>query len=131
MKFLGFHRDPSPLYQASDIAVHASASDALSNFVIEAQAHGLPAVVYAAQGMEECFIPQQTGWAIHRDDDAGFRAAIIRLVNESDAGRAARSAQARAFARSTFDPQRQVAAYLGLFQRLSSGSEVRPTPTLT
>eukprot|EP01035_Chromulina_nebulosa_P006429 gene6429-8687_t len=53
IKFLGFHRDPMPLYCAADLAVHASWSEALSNFLIEAQAHGLPAVAYAAQGIGE------------------------------------------------------------------------------
>lgn len=118
VKFLGFQRDPSALYAAADIAVHASASEALSNFVIEAQAHGIPAVVYQAQGMEECFIPGETGWAIPRGDPEGFRTTILRLANDPPSARAARAATARIFARKTFDPSAQVAAYLDLFDRL-------------
>ncbi|WP_414665050.1 glycosyltransferase [Horticoccus sp. 23ND18S-11] len=118
VQFVGFHRDPSALYAAADVAVHASWSEALSNFLIEAQAHGVPAVAYAAQGIEECFVPGQTGWEIRRDDRAAFRAALLRLLAEPGAGRVARSAAARAFARETFDPSRQVTAYLDLFQRL-------------
>jgi len=57
VKFIGFADDPTPLYEAADVAVHASASESLSNFLIEAQAHGLPAVAYAAQGIGECFMP--------------------------------------------------------------------------
>jgi glycosyltransferase involved in cell wall biosynthesis len=119
VKFLGFHRDPSALYAAADIAVHASPTEALSNFLVEAQAHGLPAVVYQAQGMEECFMPNETGWAIPRGNADAFRAAIVRLAGESAESRAQRSAAAQAFARKTFDPDRQVAAYLGLFARLT------------
>ncbi|MEO5958279.1 MAG: glycosyltransferase, partial [Opitutaceae bacterium] len=70
IKFLGFQRNPSPLYAAADIAVHASASESLSNFLIEAQAHGLPAVAYEAQGIRECFVPDRTGWAIAPGDRA-------------------------------------------------------------
>lgn len=116
--FLGFQRDPSPLYAAADVAVHASSSESLSNFFIEAQAHGLPAVAYAAQGIGETFVPEHTGWVIPRGDRAAFRAAIERLAAASSAERAARSAEARAFARTTFDPARQVAAYVDLFSRL-------------
>ncbi|MDO8542805.1 MAG: glycosyltransferase [Opitutaceae bacterium] len=118
VKFLGFEADPSPIYRAADIAVHASWSEALSNFLIEAQAHGLPAVAYEAQGIRECFIPLETGWAIPRDDHEAFRSALLRLMAESASERAERSALAREAARQTFDPARQVAAYLELFERI-------------
>jgi len=118
VKFPGFHRDPSPLYRAADLVVHASWSEALSNFLIEAQAHGLPAVAYEAQGIQECFIPGRTGWPIARDDRAAFRAALTRRMTEPPHSRVAAAASARAFARETFDPARQVTAYLNLFHRL-------------
>ncbi|MCX6955963.1 MAG: glycosyltransferase, partial [Verrucomicrobia bacterium] len=124
VRFLGFHRDPSPLYAAADLAVHASWSEALSNFLIEAQAHGLPAVAYDAQGITECFLPGQTGWAIARDDRAAFRAALTRLIAAPPAERAALSAAAHAHARTAFDPTRQATAYLDLFQTLLA----HPTP---
>jgi glycosyltransferase involved in cell wall biosynthesis len=118
VKFPGFHANPTALYHAADLAVHASWSEALSNFLIEAQAHGLPAVAYHAQGIEECFIPGTTGWAVARDDRAAFRAVLTRRMHDSAEDRQSAAVAARAFARETFDPQRQVAAYLQLFQRL-------------
>ena len=118
VKFLGFHRDPTPLYRAADIAVHASWSEALSNFLIEAQAHGLPAVAYEAQGITECFVPARTGWAIPSGEREAFRTTLLNLIHEPAEARAARSADARSAARRTFDPARQVAAYLELFQRV-------------
>ena len=126
IKFMGFQRDPTPYYQAADVAVHASGSEALSNFIIEAQAHGLPAVVFDAQGMDECCLPGQTGWVIARDDRLGFRSALLRLAAEPAAARRERSAAARSFARETFDPRRQVNAYLELFERLSRPSPMAP-----
>lgn len=122
VKFLGFHRDPSPFYAAADLAVHASSSEALSNFLIEAQAHGLPAVAYAAQGIEECFIPGHTGWAIARGDRAAFRTALRHIVTATPEARHAMSTEARSYARHTFDPGRQVAAYLALFRELTARS---------
>lgn len=118
VRFLGFHRDPSPLYAAADLAVHTSWSEALSNFLIEAQAHGLPAVAYAAQGIDECFRPNETGWTIPRDDRAAFRATLTRVLVLSPVARATLSAAARDYARTTFDPARNVQAYLDLFSRL-------------
>jgi glycosyltransferase involved in cell wall biosynthesis len=119
VKFIGFVPEPSAYYVAADVAVHASASEALSNFIIESQAHGLPAVVYQAQGMEECFRPNESGWAIPPSDLTGFRQALIQLAHEPAPARAARALAAQTFARDTFDPQRQVAAYLALFARLT------------
>ncbi len=121
VKFLGFHRDPAPLYCAADLAVHASWSEALSNFLIEAQAHGLLAVAYEAQGIRECFIPGHTGWAIARDDRAAFRDTLARRLSEPAIAHAERSADARRFARESFDPTRQVGAYLHLFSELTAG----------
>jgi glycosyltransferase involved in cell wall biosynthesis len=123
VQFLGFQRDPSALYRAADVAVHASASESLSNFLVEAQAHGLPAVAYTAQGIAECFVPEKTGWVIGRGDAAAFRATVARLAAEDAGQRARRSAEAREFARQTFDPQRQLAAYLELFARLAPAAE--------
>src|SRR5206468_3719863 len=97
-------RDPGPLYAAADIAVHASSSEALSNFLIEAQAHGLPAVAYDAQGIGECFVPGKTGWVIPRHDRAAFSTALLALMAEPAPARAERAAAAREYARTTFDP---------------------------
>jgi len=115
VKFLGLVRDPTPLYAAADVAVHASRSESLSNFLIEAQAHGLPAVAYAAQGIDECMLPGETGAVIPRDDQEAFRRAIRQFAAPDPA----RSERARAFARTTFDPHRQVQAYLDLFADLT------------
>ncbi len=123
VKFLGYHTDPSALYCAADLAVHASWSEALSNFLIEAQAHGLPVVACEAQGIRECFVPNETGWAIPRGDHDGFRSALLRLAVESAAATALRAATARRAARLTFDPARQLAAYLDLFARMKNSPD--------
>lgn len=120
VRFLGFQANPAPLYAAADVAVHASWSEALSNFLIEAQAHGLPAVAAQAQGNLECFLPGETGWEIPRGDHAAFREALTRLFADAPAERARRTATAREFARQRFEPARQVDAYLSFFARLAA-----------
>jgi glycosyltransferase involved in cell wall biosynthesis len=118
VRFLGYQADPGPYYRAADIAVHASKEEALSNFLIEAQSHGLPAVAYRALGIRECFVQGRTGWMLEQGDKDGFRAALALLAADTKAQRGARADEARAFARSSFDPKRQVAAYTGLFEAL-------------
>ena len=117
VKFLGFQPDPSALYRAADIAVHASKSESLSNFLIEAQAHGLPAVVYAAQGIDECFVLGESGWVVPHGDRAAFIRRLQPLLADASFRRAC-GARARAFAVHQFDPARQPRAYLDLFARL-------------
>lgn len=121
VRFIGFTTDPAPLYLAADVAVHASGSEGLSNFIVEAQAHGLPAVVYAAQGMEECMRPGRTGWVVPVGERARFCAQIDALAREAPEPAAARRAEAQAFARAAFDPRRQAGAYLALFAELTAG----------
>ena len=99
--------------------MHASWSEALSNFLIEAQSYGLPAVAYQAQGIEECFLPGYTGWAITRHDRAEFCKAVTKLFHLLPSERASMAAAARERARSLFDPDCNVQAYLDLFRRLT------------
>jgi glycosyltransferase involved in cell wall biosynthesis len=126
VRFLGYTQDPAPYYRAADIAVHASREEALSNFIIEAQAHGLPAVACRALGIRECFVEGRTGWMLEQGDDQGFRAALALLASDTPELRARRAADAREFARRSFDPRRQVAAYTGLFESLLAGPGPSP-----
>ncbi|MET0262754.1 MAG: glycosyltransferase [Rariglobus sp.] len=119
VKFLGFQSDPTPLYHAADIAVLASKAESLSNFLIEAQAHGLPAVAYAAGGVAECIQNNVTGAVITADDATGFREALTHFAHSTER-RTEAGRKAKAFARAAFDPARQAQAYLDLFTRLRS-----------
>lgn len=122
VKFLGFLRDPSALYEAADIAVHASASESLSNFLIEAQSRGLPVVAYQAQGIRETFVPNLTGWEIARGDRVAFRARIEQLARQTVSAKTRRAETARHFARTTFDSEAQLTRYLGLLSSLVNPS---------
>ncbi|HEY1849363.1 MAG TPA: glycosyltransferase [Opitutaceae bacterium] len=125
VRFLGFSEDPRPLYAAADVAVHASREEALCNFLIEAQAHGLPAVAYRALGIRECFLEGRTGWMLEHGDADGFREAVARASAGSPESRAARSEEASQFARNAFDPARQVSAYMSLFESLLAAPNPR------
>jgi glycosyltransferase involved in cell wall biosynthesis len=118
VKFLGFQADPAPLYRAADIAVLASQSESLPNFLIEAQAHGLPVVADDIGGVRECFRPGETGWAVPPGDADAFLAALTPLLADP-AQRASAGLAAQTFAREAFSPARQLLRYLELFARLA------------
>jgi glycosyltransferase involved in cell wall biosynthesis len=124
VRFLGFQSEPGALYAAADVAVHASQSEALSNFLIEAQAAGVPVVAYDAQGIGECVVPGHTGWVIPRDDRTAFRAAVTRLASLPEATRAELAAEAERFARARFDPDQQIDAHLELFARVAARQQI-------
>jgi glycosyltransferase involved in cell wall biosynthesis len=112
VRFLGMVSDPRPVYEAADLAVLTSRRESLSNFLIEAHAHGVPSVAYAANGVVEC-----GGHVVPVGDLAGFRTALAGFVTDP-ARRLAESRRVRAVAENLFSPARQLAAYYELFRRL-------------
>lgn len=120
VKFLGYQSEPTPLYLAADLAVLASQSESLSNYLIEAQLHGLPAVAYDIVGVGECFAPDRSGYLIKNLDQTAFVSALDRLIREP-ALRKRFAEHARRHAQEHFVPERQVQAHLSLFRDLTKG----------
>jgi glycosyltransferase involved in cell wall biosynthesis len=112
IKFTGFQADPRPLYHAADIAALTSRSESLSNFLIEAHAHGLPSVAYEVSGVAEC-----GGIVVPAGDQQEFLAALTPLLT-NEAVRHTAAAKVRSYAREHFAADRPAAAYLDLFARL-------------
>jgi glycosyltransferase involved in cell wall biosynthesis len=117
VRFLGYQPDPTPLYHASDLAVLASQSESLSNFLIESQLHGLPAVAYDIVGVGECFVPGQSGFLLRNKDQTGFIESLDRLIREP-ALRRRFSEAGREHARAEFTAEQQIRAHLALFTEL-------------
>lgn len=116
VKFVGYLPDPTPLYRGADLAVLTSQSESLSNFLIEAQLHGLPAIAYDIVGVGECFIPDQSGYLVANRDRTAFVDQLIALLRDP-ALRGRFAATACDYARRNFLPQRQVQAHLTLFAK--------------
>ena len=70
------------------------------------------------QGIQECFMPDYTGWAVDPENPAEFRARLESLFAQSPADRTALAVTARGYARQNFEPRRQATAYIELFERL-------------
>lgn len=117
VKFLGYQPEPTPLYLAADLAVLSSRSESLSNYLIEAQLHGLPAVAYDIVGVGECFAPDRSGYLIENRNQSAFVTALDKLIREP-ALRKRFAEHARRHAQAHFIPDRQVQAHLNLFREL-------------
>jgi len=94
--FTGFLRGEAlaRLFTYCDVFVFPSATDTLGHAVAEAQASGLPAVVYDIGGPRECIRPGETGFAIPFSDEAEFFGKVELLLDDvalrRQMGRAAR-----------------------------------------
>lgn len=112
VRFLGFRADPTPLYAAADVAVLTSRSESLSNFLIEAHAHGIPSVGYGVTGVVEC-----GGRVVTAEDQAAFMEELLPLLRMPEFRRK-EGDRVSAYAREHFSPAAQAGAYLELFRRL-------------
>ena len=118
VKFLGWHADPRPLYCAADLAVHASKRESLSNFLIEAQAHGLPAIACTARGVDETFIDGETGHLMPQGELQQFAEAVTHLCSSRDRLQVM-GERGRAYALAHFSAEAQIKAHLDLFEKLA------------
>jgi glycosyltransferase involved in cell wall biosynthesis len=117
VSFHGWTRDPAPFYHSAAVAVLASRRESLPNFLVEAQAAGLPVVAYDVGGCSECFADGSSGLLIAPGDEAAFRAALSSLLS-NPARRTAMARTARDRAATLFDPERSVRAHLDFFESL-------------
>ena len=116
VRFTGLAKDPALLYAAADVAALASLAEALPNFLIEAQAAGLPVVATAVGGVTECFEDGVTGIAVPDGNPAAFAAALARAIRDRE-WRAAARGPAQARAKEMFDGLRNAAKWLEMFER--------------
>ena len=110
--FAGFHTNPCEFYHAADVAVLTSRSESLPNFLIEAHAHGLPSLAYAAGGVAEC-----GGGVVPQGDRKAFLRQLDKLLFDPRY-RAACAMAAKADVQQ-FSREKQLANYTELFSRLT------------
>lgn len=106
VRFFGYKADPSIFYAAADVAVSASREDALPNFLIEAQAAGLPFVAFDCAGVTECGRPGESCLVIKPADFGAFARALTAMAGSADRRRAFSEA-GRVYAAEEFDQERQ------------------------
>lgn len=112
-----YQRDPFPYYAAADVAVSTSREDSLPNFLIEAQAAGLPVVAYACRGVEETCDPGKTGIIVAPGSEDLLVSALQEFASDADQ-RQAFSREAPTLARNRFSPDSTANRFLEVLEKL-------------
>ena len=125
VRWLGWQEKSSlpNLYRQADALVNPSFYEGMSNVVLEAMASGLPVLASAVPGNEAVVVCGKTGVLFSLQEPAGFRSALVRLVEETAWGRQLGRA-GRQRAQTEFSWDRAAQSYLELFapDRPTSGS---------
>jgi glycosyltransferase involved in cell wall biosynthesis len=102
LHFAGFHRDIQPLLAQADAFVLSSLWEGLPISVLEAAAHGLPAVVTDGPGTRETIQPDATGLIVPVGDAAALTRAMTQLMAMSPDLRNQMGVNARQFVEANF-----------------------------
>lgn len=100
VRFLGDRRDVPAVLAALDISVLPSASESLSNVILESMAAGVPVMAYNVGGNPE-LIREDRGILLENAGEEPLAGAIEKLLEDSKA-RATLGRKARAFAEANF-----------------------------
>lgn len=119
VRFFHFQKDPLPYYAAADVAVSASREDSLPNFLIEAQASGLPVIAYDCRGVRETCRPGQTGKILQPGDREGFVAALREFARFPEVRRQW-GAGGPAYAEERFSRESQALATLRFLEQVTT-----------
>jgi glycosyltransferase involved in cell wall biosynthesis len=88
VRFFPPRADLRPLLHQATLLVLSSRTEALPNVVLEAMAAGLPVVATAVGGVPELVAPGRTGWLVPPGDAPALAAALERLLDHPEKGRA-------------------------------------------
>jgi len=114
--FIGHVTDIICRMANSDIFVHASRMEGMSNSVLEAMALGLPSVVVDAPGVSECHRDGETGFVVTRDVHE-MLAKLALLVDDRNA-RLAMGERAKQRAQDQYSIAANLARYHALYREL-------------
>jgi glycosyltransferase involved in cell wall biosynthesis len=84
VRFEGQVEDVAPYLRAADLFVLPSATEGLSNALLEALASGLAVVATAVGGAPDVIDHQKSGWLVPPDQPAALLEAINTLLGQSD-----------------------------------------------
>ena len=102
VEFAGFHRDIQPLLANADAFVLSSLWEGLPISVLEAAAHGLPAVVTDGPGTRETIQPGTTGLIVPVGDAAALARAMAEVMAMPPDQRDQMGVNARQFVEANF-----------------------------
>lgn len=80
--FLGFVEDVDNVYKDMDIILHTSKSEALGTAILDAQKHGLPAVVTNVGGLPEIIKNGENGFICNVGDYKCLAESVFKLASD-------------------------------------------------
>jgi glycosyltransferase involved in cell wall biosynthesis len=119
VQFLGWQRDVSAIYAASDVVVVTSRNEGTPVALIEGMAAGVPGVCFAVGGVPDVIVEPDLGALVPEGDVNALAAAIGRLFDD-DRRRAEMGARARASVVERFAVNRLVRDLVALYRQLVS-----------
>jgi glycosyltransferase involved in cell wall biosynthesis len=125
VRFLGDRFDVPAILASLDISVLPSASESLSNAILESMAASLPVVAYRVGGNSE-LVTDERGILVPAGDEEALAGALDRLL-EDDGLRAQLGRNAKLFARENFTLERIRAKYEELYTTLLERKGWHPT----
>ncbi|HEX8683203.1 MAG TPA: glycosyltransferase family 4 protein [Ardenticatenaceae bacterium] len=84
VRFTGRIEDVVPYLQAADLFVLPSATEGLSNALLEAMAAGLAVVATSVGGAPDVIEHGDNGWLVPPDDRAALEAALLALLGDAE-----------------------------------------------
>ena len=84
VRFLGNVDDVAPYLQAADLFILPSATEGLSNAMLEALAAGLPVIATRVGGAPDIITHQKSGWLVAPNQPDEWREAILTLFKQAD-----------------------------------------------
>ena len=124
IRFLGERRDIPAVLAAADISVLPSASESLSNAILESMAAGLPVVASNVGGNPE-LVAHDSGELVAPDREGELATSVERLVTDP-ARRKAMGRRARELAVAEFTVERMRERHEELYRRLLEKKNWRP-----
>lgn len=117
VRFLGWRADVFEIMRASDVLVHPSLEDALSQALIEALMLGLPIVATDISGADEILGGGQFGTLVPAGDARALREALRNVIADLPAARA-KAAGGCAYLLELMDARRVAAAHVEIYRRV-------------
>jgi glycosyltransferase involved in cell wall biosynthesis len=114
--FLGDRRDIPAILASLDFTVLPSATESLSNAILESMAAGVPVVAYQVGGNPE-LITKHTGLLVRPNDVEAFAEGLAQLLNDASQ-RAELGRNARCFALTNFNMDGVRSRYEELYREL-------------
>lgn len=124
--FLGDRRDVPAVLASIDVSVLPSASESLSNVIIESMAAGVPVVASRVGGNVE-LVGKRRGMLVPANDDEALAEAVGRLLEDSEMRKTLGWA-ARTFAGENFTLERMRQRHEDLYQELLEGNRWKAAP---